>query len=144
MSSKTKIVVLHMKEIVYTVIFAVLAIVLIILLVVMFRPKHQETSAEINKYVPGIYTSTVTLNNTALEVEVTVDESHINSVRFSNLDETVATMYPLVQPAMEDLAEQVYDKQSLNDIELSEESPYTSQVLLHAVNEALEKATAAN
>ena len=143
MSSKTKIVVLHMKEIVYTAIFAVLAIVLIILLVVMFRPKHQETSAEVEKYVPGTYTSTVTLNNTALEVEVTVDESHINSIRFSNLDETVATMYPLIQPAIEDLAEQVYDKQTVNDIELSEESPYTSQVLLNAISNALEKATAA-
>ncbi len=38
MSSKTKIVVLHMKEIIYTVIFAVLAIVLILLLIFMFRP----------------------------------------------------------------------------------------------------------
>ena len=109
----------------------------------MFRPKHQETSAEVEKYVPGTYTSTVTLNNTALEVEVTVDESHINSIRFSNLDETVATMYPLIQPAIEDLAEQVYDKQTVNDIELSEESPYTSQVLLNAISNALEKATAA-
>lgn len=41
MSSKTKIVVLHMKEIIYTVIFAVLAIVLILLLLIfMFRPGH--------------------------------------------------------------------------------------------------------
>ena len=41
MSSKTKIVVLHMKEIIYTVIFAVLAIVLILLLIFMFRPEHR-------------------------------------------------------------------------------------------------------
>lgn len=144
MSSKTRIVVLHMKEIVYTVIFAVLAIVLLLLMFAMFRPKHQETSAETQKYIPGIYTSTVTLNNTALEVEVSVDESHINSVRFSNLDETVATMYPLIQPAIEDLAEQICKKQSLNDIEYSKDSPYTSQVLLQAVSEALKKATAAS
>lgn len=143
MSSKTKIVVLHMKEIVYTAVFAVLAIVLIILLVVMFRPGRKETEAETEKYAPGIYTSTVTLNNTALEVEVTVDESHINSIRFSNLDETVAAMYPLVQPAIEDIAEQVYDSQSLENIEYSEESPYTSQVIIHAIDEALEKATTA-
>ena len=38
MSSKTKIIVLHMKEIIYTAIFAALGILLIILLVVMFRP----------------------------------------------------------------------------------------------------------
>ena len=44
MSSKTKIVVLHMKEIIYTVIFAVLAIVLILLLIFMFRPGHHSGS----------------------------------------------------------------------------------------------------
>ena len=38
MSSKTKIVVLHMKEIIYTAVFAVLAIVLILLLLFMFLP----------------------------------------------------------------------------------------------------------
>ena len=36
MSSRTKIVVLHMKEIIYTAIFAVLAIVLALLLFFMF------------------------------------------------------------------------------------------------------------
>jgi len=44
MSSKTKIVVLHMKEIIYTVIFAVLAIILILLLIFMFRPEHRSAS----------------------------------------------------------------------------------------------------
>lgn len=140
MSSKTKIIVLHMKEIIYTAIFAVLAIVLILLLVFMFLPKNKATLNEEPKYVPGVYTSTVTLNNTALEVEVTVDETHINSIRFSNLDETVTAMYPLVQPAIEDIAEQVYEKQSLDDIEYSQESAYTSQVILGAVDEALKKA----
>ena len=43
MSSKTKIVVLHMKEIIYTAVFAVLAIVLILLLLFMFLPKNKGT-----------------------------------------------------------------------------------------------------
>ena len=38
MSSKTKIVVLHMKEVIYTAIFLVLAILMIALLVMMFGP----------------------------------------------------------------------------------------------------------
>lgn len=41
MKSKTKIIVLHMKEIVYTIIFAVLGILLILLLILMFHPKEQ-------------------------------------------------------------------------------------------------------
>ena len=122
MSSKTKIVVLHMKEIIYTVIFAALALLLILLLVFMFLPNKNESENSKQKYIPGVYTSDVTLNNTALEVEVTVDESHINSIRFSNLDESVAAMYPLVQPAIEDIAEQIYDSQSLENIQYSSDS----------------------
>lgn len=89
--------------------------------------------------MPGVYTSTVTLNNTSLEVEVAVDSSHINSIRFSNLDETVATMYPLIQPAIENIAEQVYDSQSLENISFPEDNPYTSQVIINAIDDALKK-----
>lgn len=143
MSSKTRIVVLHMKEIIYTAIFAVLAIVLITLLACMFFPRDKAVTSNEPRYAPGVYTSEVTLNNTALEVEVTVDENHINSIRFSNLDETVTTMYPLIQPTIEDIAEQVYDKQSLEDIEYSQENPYTSQIIIGAIDDALEKAITA-
>lgn len=40
MKSKTKIIVLHMKEIIYTIIFAALGILLILLLILMFHPKE--------------------------------------------------------------------------------------------------------
>lgn len=44
MSSKTKIVVVHMKELIYTAIFILLAIVLILLLISMFTPKKSTTA----------------------------------------------------------------------------------------------------
>ena len=79
MSSRTRIVVLHMKEIIYTAIFAALAILLIILLIVMFRPSGKSAaSGEKKQYTPGVYTSTLTLNNTNLEVEVAVTDSEIS------------------------------------------------------------------
>lgn len=140
MGSRTKIVVLHMKEIIYTAVFAALAVILILLLVFMFHPGQKNNTQTTKKYTPGTYTSTVTLNNNDLEVEVSVDESHINSIRFSNLDESVATMYPLIQPAIEDIAEQIYDSQSLENIQYSTDSAYTSQVIFHAIREALDKA----
>jgi uncharacterized protein with FMN-binding domain len=140
MGSKTKIIVLHMKEIIYTAVFVALGILLVILLVVMFRPGKDKGADAKKQYTPGVYTSTLTLNNTNLEVEVSVDESHINSIRFSNLDETVTTMFPLIQPAMEDIADQVCDKQSLEDISLSNDTPYTSQVILDTIKEAIAKA----
>ena len=42
MSAKTKIVVLHMKEVVYTVIFLVLALLLGVLLFLMFGPARTQ------------------------------------------------------------------------------------------------------
>lgn len=142
MKSKTKIIVLHMKEIIYTAVFIVLGILLIALLAAMFLPKDDKKSVDSGKkYNPGVYTSTLTLNNTTLEVEVTVDESHINSIRFSNLDESVATMFPLVQPAIEDIAEQIYKTQSLENITYSDDTPYTSQMIVETIQTALEKAT---
>lgn len=141
MSSRTKIVVLHMKEIIYTAIFAVLGILLVVLLIIMFRPGDKSgKAADEKRYQPGVYTSVLTLNNTNLEVEVAVDESEIKSIRFSNLDETVTTMFPLIQPAIEEIADQIYETQSTDEVVLSEETPYTSQIILDAVEEAIEKA----
>lgn len=45
MKSKTKIIVLHMKEIIYTIIFAALGILLILLLILMFHPKEQSAKS---------------------------------------------------------------------------------------------------
>lgn len=140
MSSKTKIVVLHMKEIIYTAVFVVLGILLIVLLAFMFSPKKNKDISNAKEYVPGIYTSMVTVRNTNLDVEVAVDSSHINAIRFSNLDESVTAMYPLVQPSMESIAEQIYESQSLDNITLSESNPFTSQMILNAIEDALKKA----
>ena len=51
-------------------------------------------------------------------------------------------MYPLVQPAIEDIAEQIYKSQSLEQIEFSSDNPYTSQSILNAIDTALKKAIA--
>lgn len=142
MSSKTKIIVLHMKEIIYTAIFAVLAIVLILLLVFMFLPRIHGTHKQTARYHPGVYTSDLTIGDTTLSLEVAVTESEITSIHFSNLNETVTAMYPLLQPAIEDIADQIVNTQSLDDIEYSEETHYTSQAIINAVDEALKKAAA--
>lgn len=142
MSSKTKIVVLHMKELVYTAIFAVLGILLILLLIFMFLPdgKDNGQTEETMQYVAGVYTSSIQLNDNAIDVEVAVDANHINSISLINLDETTAAMYPLMQPALDNLTQQIYEKQSLDDISYGEDTQYTSTVLLNAIRSALEKA----
>ncbi len=142
MSAKTKIVVLHMKEMIYTLIFAGLGILLILLLIFMFLPKESKKTAETMNYVAGVYTSTIQFNDNTIDVQVVVDESKIQSVSLVNLDETVTTMYPLMEPAVQEIASQVCEKQSTDNIAYSEDNPYTSQVIINAIEEALKKAAA--
>ena len=56
------------------------------------------------------------------------------------LSEAVTTMYPLMQPAMDTLSEQIVKNQSTKNISYSDETRYTSTVLLKAVDTALTKA----
>ena len=140
MSAKTKIVVLHMKELVYTAIFVVLAVLLILLFVFMFGSKKDESAKETMKYTPGKYTSSILFNDNSIDVEVVVDENRINSVSLVNLDESVATMYPLMQPALDAISQQIYENQSLEGIDYGSENQYTSQVLVEAIRDALSKA----
>ena len=141
MSSKTKIVVLRMKELIYTGIFVALGILLILLLVYMFAPKDQKSSTSADAaYIPGVYTSSITLGGNAVDIAVTVSETRIEAIAFNNLDEIIETMYPLMQPALDNLADQICETQSLDGLDYSEETQYTSQVILGAVERALEKA----
>ena len=140
MSSKTKIIVLHLKELIYTGIFAVLGILFLILLIIMFLPGKSQapmSSEADDRFVPGKYTTSVILGSSAVDVEVVVDDNNINSIRLVNLDEAVTTMYPLMEPALNDLAVQICEKQSLEDITYSDDNKYTSQVLLEAITSAL-------
>lgn len=141
MSAKTKIVVLHMKELIYTVIFAGLGILLIILLLFMFLPREKNgESVETMTYEAGVYTSSIVFGNHPVDVQVIVDSNRINAVSIVNLDETVATMYPLMEPAIENIGEQVVEKQSTEGITYNSDNQYTSMVLIEAIENALAKA----
>lgn len=143
MSSKTKIVVLHTKEVIYTGIFLVLAVVLAVVLFLMFgKGKAADPASADVLYHAGVYTSPITLNDNTFDVEVTVDENHINSISLVNLSETTTAMYPLMEPALEALSSQICASQSTENITYSEENKYTSMLLLDAIKDALEKARA--
>ncbi len=142
MSAKTRIVVLHMREVIYTAIFAALALLLILLLVFMFRGKKGSDAQETMKYVSGVYTSSILLNNQTMDLKVVVDDNRINAISLDNLDETAATMYPLMQPALDNISQQIYEKQSTEHITYDEANQYTSVVLLNAINDALSRAEA--
>ncbi len=140
MSSKTKIVVLRMKEIVYTAIFIGLGILLVLLLFIMFRPKKDTAAVESSLYIPGVYSASLKLGAQEVNVEVTVDSDRITSVSMVPLSDSVATMYPLVQPSLQNLTEQICASQSLENLTYPQETRYTSQVLIQAIGQALGKA----
>ena len=144
MRSKTKIIVLHLKELIYTGILILLGLFFLFLLLGMFRPQKNSAlpAAQSSEaaYLPGKYTTTLLIGSSNLDVEVVVDSSHITSVRLENLTEAITTMYPLMEPCMETLARQICETQSLENLTYPEENQYTARLLTEAVSAALQKA----
>lgn len=150
MSSKTKIVVLHRKEVIYTVVFAVLLLIFGVLLFIMFRGKPKSSTQTMVKdidtasYEPGIYASSITLNDNTFDVTVVVDENRIKAINLVNLSEATAAMYPLMEPVLEDLSMQIYENQSTENLSFEEDNLYTATLLLNAIDGALDKAKVQN
>lgn len=143
--SRTKIVILQMKEIIYTAIFIGLGLLLVLLLLLMFHPgKEKDTdslpSTSEALYTPGIYTTQLELGSHTVNLEVLLDSDHVSGVQITTLDETVTTMYPLLEPVVEDISTQLSSGITLENVVLSSESQYTQMLILKAVDEILDRA----
>ncbi len=143
MSSNTKIVVLRSKEILYSIIMLVLGILILIFAVSFFHPNEKHTmnppESETDTYIPGVYTTSLQLGGIQTDLQVTVDANRINDISLVNLEESVATMYPLMEPTLDDLEAKIIDAQSVENISYDTENRYTSLVLLQAIAETLEQ-----
>ena len=157
MSGKTKIFVLHMKEVIYTGIFIFLGLIFLVLLAIMFLPKKtavdssamtteesMETSAGLtsstSEYTPGIYAATLEVSGSTLEMQLIIEETGITDVKFTQLDETIETMYPLFTPVLESIAEQLRNGIALQDVTYEDTQKYTAGILLDAIEQVLETA----
>ncbi len=159
MSGKTKIFVLHMREVIYTGIFIFLGIIFLILLAVMFLPNgtKDDTPSEIStedtnltgtestafsgsEYMPGIYTAALEVSGHSMEMQVIIEGAGIRNVSFTRLDETVETMYPLFTPVLQSISEQLQSGTALQDITYEDSEKYTANVLLKALEEILKSA----
>lgn len=150
--SKTKIVVFKLKELLLTATLVVFGILILLLVIAMISMKTESTpgiggtastsgSTETSAmYYPGVYTSTMELNDTTIHLELVCDSNHINSVRLLNLDEAVETMYPLLSPALEDLELQLSKNVPVEELEFTEGSTYTQTLLVEAIEKTLAKA----
>lgn len=154
MSSKTKIVVLHLKELIYTGIFVILGILFVILLFIMFRsdketpedaPNAPETESAPESgeqtpiYQPGTYRSALYLEDETVEINLTVDETQIVSLTLLPLSDKISTLYPLLEPSFNTISEQICENQSLDNISYADEAAYTSELLLEVIGDTLDK-----
>ncbi len=159
MSSNTKIIVLKSKELIYTGIFIVLGILLILLLVYMFsgdsktdsdkkdtisssqtQEQVEESTETITTYKPGVYTSELNLGGSQLQVTVTVDENTVSHVDIANLDDAVTAMYPLIQPSLDEINNQIPVVSGMDEITYSKDNQYTTIIIMEAVKQAIEPA----
>jgi len=153
--SKPKFFVLRLRELLFTgalVIFGVAIVLLVIGLVSVKSektPSFTEPSADRDSketsgplYYPGVYTTTMEMNDTTIHLEIVCDENHINSVRLINLDEAVETMYPLLTPALEDLELQLSLDVPVEELKFTAGSTYTQTLLVEAIELTLAKAAA--
>ena len=152
--SKTKIVVVKLKELILTAILVFIGILFLLVGIAWISTKKESSPTQRNDsnsssqittqtsslYTPGIYTSSISIGDTLVHLELVCDENHINSVRLVNLDEAVTTMYPLLHPALEDLELQLSQDVPLEELTLTEGSQYTQNLLIEAIENTLAKA----
>ena len=137
MSSKTKIVVLKARELIYTGIFILLGILLILL----FVPSHKsKKTKETSGYTQGVYSSPLKLGENELELSVTVKDGKARSVSLKHLNKSIKTMYPLIEPSLNEINKQLPNVQNIDDIKFDGQSQYTYTLLKQAIKNALKKA----
>ena len=143
--SNTKIVVVKLKELILTTALVLAGVVALMLMIFLISgnktPSGNSGDTPTSAlYHPGVYTSSMTLNDTTIHLELVCDANHINSVRLVNLDEAVETMYPLLNPALSDLELQLAKDVPVSELVLTDGSKYTQTLLIEAIEQTLRKA----
>lgn len=142
--SHTKIMVIKRKELFLTILLSVIVLLLLTFLFFLFAPKKEETSDAGHMYRPGTYSSTFTLGENELSLSIRVTENAVTSIEITNLSEAVTTMYPLVEPSLQNISGQLQNGIEISEITISENSRYTELLLLNAIDAALAPARTAS
>ena len=155
----TKIFVLRMKDIIRIGLLVLAGIVLLVVLLVFLIPRGGgDEEAEYDptttlsadaeyeghepvKYIAGTYTSSIILNGEPVNIRVTVSDHEILAIEMTDMDETQQTFYPLFEPSLRYLAEQILRYQTAR-IEPETDNPVTTAILQQAVIAALQMAYA--
>ena len=119
--SKTKFMVIKLKELVKTVIFAVIGAAIIIALIIMLVPKGSDA-----QYKSGTYTTNISMGDETAAVSLTFSEDKITDVTFIPTSSTLTVFYPLAQ--------------STDNIELASDYTVTGELILGAADACIERA----
>ncbi len=155
MSGSTRIVVIPLKKLIIMV--CVIAALIILEAIFIFGGSSSDaakstgvnisTSTDTVKkntscptYSPGVYTSSILLNGTPIDIQVTVDSDNINNIEMVNLSESVQTMYPMLNSSFDEIKTAVINNGSTDNITYNAGSKYTATMLLSAIDSALAKA----
>lgn len=160
MSSQTRIVVLKMRNLIYTGVFIFLVLAVGILFFIMFgkntgggqttspvsvlqssisiHPASQKHPKAL--YEPGSYNSILKLGDHTAGITVTVSSDRIQSVALDQLTDEISSSYPLLEPAVNQLNEQIQATQSIDYIVYDETMHYTQDAVLQSISTALKKA----
>lgn len=137
-----KIVVLKRRQLLLCAILLIIAVVLI--LAVSIGKKNDSDNnitLEDARYTPGLYQSNIRLSEYTLNLELAVDRDCIKSVSITNLDEEILSMYPLIEPSLQAVSEQLIGGVAIDAVTISEDSKFTQMMLIEAIGSMLEKAT---
>ena len=142
MGANTKIFVFKAKELIYTAIFVLLGILFLLLLIFMLLPNRgkAKTTEPAMDYIAGIYSSSIHLGGSTLDVKVTVTDEKVTSISLSGLNDTVSAMYPLLEQTVNDINQQLETAGSIEDLTFNSESQYTNTLIKQAVQNAISKA----
>ena len=146
----TKIFVLQMKDLIRIGFLIIIGVVLLVMLLILMIPPGDGSEVEtptvpagpvapIARYIPGTYTSTIILNDEPVNIRVTVSENEILSIYMTAMDDVQRMFYPLFEPRLHDLVEEILRYQSAH-IEPQTDHPVTTSILQQAIIAALEMA----
>lgn len=149
----TKIVVVKLKEVGKTSVLAILGIIVLCCIIYLFMPNistakpdlNNQSTSIINNQTPenlfkaGTYSSEIVLHSNPVSIKVTVSENKILEVSMINLAETQEVFYPLFGRSIDEIASKIIEHQS-TDILYTSDSPYTDEIILEAVENALKNA----
>ena len=133
----TRFLVVRLKEVIRTAIFAVLGLIILFGLIHFFLGVKEQSSSSI--YRNGTYYGSLTVGNEGALVAVTVEKGKISQVSLEEQSTGFSLFYPQVEKAAQNIGEQVVKQQNAN-VELDQKYIYSSAKALGAVQEGVQQA----